>query len=412
VQRTVITKMRQSIELWVTRYVFTGSMLCSIALCLVLALRRSRLYTAMFFCLIGVVCLCWFLIGYLFRKRRSVGWFLTAAVLNLCIVVPELALRTAQFRYGAGIQFGWPRPVHWMSLVPDKDLFWRLPPGAPNVNSMGFPGDEVAVPKPPGVYRMLYLGDSCTQMGYPDIVERLLNSAHAGRPIQFESVTLAIAGYSSYQGRVLANLYGSTLEPDLVVVYFGWNDHWRAYGSIDSERAEQRWSQIMAFVYRKSRIMQAAKKLSKSVGSDSADMAFDEVRVPPDQYKDNLLEIYRVFDRANVPVIYITAPTSHYRLGVPDYLVKERFVPDKQSAVTLHRQYNRIVKNLTRETGAYLLDLEFEFDGSPNLTELFEHDGIHFTPLGLDVVAGRISEFIQTTVLLADENPSTGLPSP
>ncbi len=49
-------------------------------------------------------------------------------------------------------------------------------------------------------------------------------------------MTLALSGYSSHQGRVLAELYGETLEPDLAVIYFGWNDHWRAYQTIDSQK--------------------------------------------------------------------------------------------------------------------------------------------------------------------------------
>ncbi len=79
------------------------------------------------------------------------------------------------------------------------------------------------IPKPPGRARVLFLGDSCTQQGYPRLVELYLTIADEDR--SFEAVTLAVAGYSPYQGRVLAETYGVQMQPDFVVVYFGWNDH-------------------------------------------------------------------------------------------------------------------------------------------------------------------------------------------
>ena len=85
------------------------------------------------------------------------------------------------------------------------------------------------------VFRIIYLGDSCTQQGFPGIIERLLNYFFGTDSLRFECITLAVSGYSSYQGKVMAEMYGGLFEPDLVVVLFGWNDHWQAYHSIDSK---------------------------------------------------------------------------------------------------------------------------------------------------------------------------------
>jgi lysophospholipase L1-like esterase len=316
------------------------------------------------------------------------------------VVVPELALRVVGFRGESGIQFGYPRPENFVALEPDPRLFWKLRPSSPNVNSLGFPGHEIAVPKPRDRYRILFLGDSCTQQGYPDIVEVLLNGSHADKDRRIESITLAVSGYSSHQGRVLAELYGERLEPDLAVVYFGWNDHWQAYQAVDSQRVAPAppspLAKRLAF-FQQSRLVQGLESLSASLGS--ANKPIGDVRVPRAQYQENLLAIQRIFERRRVPVVFISAPTSHYRLGVPDYLVERHFVPDKPFSVAIHRDYNQIVRAVAAGApGSYLLDLEREFESREDLEAIFTRDGIHFTPPGLALVAKRVSEFLEENV--------------
>jgi hypothetical protein len=76
------------------------------------------------------------------------------------VVVPELALRTAEFRYEPGIQIGFPKPRNFLRFDVDPELFWKLPSSRSDVDSLGFIGDEIPVPKPPDTYRILFLGDS------------------------------------------------------------------------------------------------------------------------------------------------------------------------------------------------------------------------------------------------------------
>src|SRR5262249_8163589 len=72
--------------------------------------------------------------------------------------------------------------------------------------------------------RILFLGDSCTNAGpegYPDKVIALL----AARSIPAEPLIAGVGGYSTYQGLdFLRDLL--RYDPDAVVAYFGWNDHW------------------------------------------------------------------------------------------------------------------------------------------------------------------------------------------
>ena len=93
-------------------------------------------------------------VNWLARRGKPYKWILVLALVNLFLVVPELSLRVAQFRYQSGIEFGYPRPDTFVSLVPDRDLFWIYPSDQSDVNSLGFKDQEPVVPKPAGSRRM------------------------------------------------------------------------------------------------------------------------------------------------------------------------------------------------------------------------------------------------------------------
>ncbi|MCZ6594500.1 MAG: GDSL-type esterase/lipase family protein [Bacteroidetes bacterium] len=386
-------------ELIFVRGLLIASLVCSTVLAFGLTASKTK-WAILFLGLILVTPTLWFFATYLHRKQKPVEWLLSIAVLNLFVVVPELALRAVDFRYESGIQWGWPRPSHFLFYEPDGKLFWKLKSSNPNVNSLGFPGKEIIFPKSNNVFRIMFLGDSVTQQGYPELVEHFLNTKSPGNPKKFECIKFAIAGYSSHQGRVLAEMYGIKHKPDLVFVYYGWNDHWQAYGATDSGKRIKTsgnvWSKINSFAYHNIRLLQGLTALRGAFGGQNAPT--DEVRVPEEQYRENLRRIQKIFEIENIPVVFITAPTSHYRLGVPDYLVDMGFVPDKQSAVKRHKEYNQIVKQVAKAGGSFLLDLETEFSSTSDesLRAIFVNDGIHLTGIGVGIVAKRIVDFFET----------------
>jgi lysophospholipase L1-like esterase len=358
--------------------------------------------------LVAIAAILWFLPAYLHRRKKPYEWLIIVAVVNLVIVVPELALRVTGFSYESRAEFRYPRTANYLYFQPDEKLFWKLKPSYSNVNSLGFPGKEVIQPKPAGVFRALFLGDSVTAQGFPTMVEHFLNAVSPDRNKRFETVTLAVVGYSSYQGAVIAEMYGTKMEPDLAVVFFGWNDHWQAFGAIDSERqvrvSHSVWSKLARFAYHNSLLVQVSHFLIDSI--KDADVPPGTQRVPIARYVENLRRIKSALQNDNVPVLLITAPTSHYRLGVPDYLVDKGFVPDKRSAIDLHKSYNQSVRQLAESEGLLLLDLEAEFDAlePETLRMLFLEDGIHLTKTGTALVAKRVSDFIEKYVSLAEKD--------
>jgi lysophospholipase L1-like esterase len=129
--------------------------------------------------------------------------------------------------------------------------------------------------------------------------------------------------------------------------------------------------------------------------------------VPPHEYRENLSRIKDTFAARSIPVIFVTAPTAHYRFGVPDYLIDEGYVRDEGSAIALHRRYNEIVREVATGNRDSVVDLERELEDIPDadIESIFTSDGIHFTSEGAAVVARHIADVIELRVAEAQDAP-------
>lgn len=304
----------------------------------------------------------------------------------------EILLRVVDFRYEPDTEFSYPRPIDFAQVQYDPELFWKLKPGTSAVNAWGFPGDEIVVEKPAGTYRILFFGDSIMEAGYPAEVETCLQEAGVTGA---ETIPLAVRGFSSYQGRILAEKYGRLLNPDLVVVQFGWNDHWLAFGEPDAEKSftpPPAASLGFYWVYDRVRVLQGVSWVWGGLSGQGNDMT-GERRVPPEVYRDNLQEIRAFFEQENIPVVFVTAPSTHKQFGVPDDLIKRRFARDAASLLHDHEMYNAIVRKVA---GEKLMDVAAALDSyaRDDLRRLFQSDGIHPTRAGTEEIATIVCESI------------------
>jgi lysophospholipase L1-like esterase len=114
------------------------------------------------------------------------------------------------------------------------------------INSRGFRTHEFAVPKPPGLVRVVCIGGSTTVAGrtndetYPAHLESMLRARHPGLAI--EVLNLGVSGVTTEHwldgiDRVLA------FEPDVIVQYQGINDiAWRHLPRFASAHPLRRWA--------------------------------------------------------------------------------------------------------------------------------------------------------------------------
>jgi len=106
------------------------------------------------------------------------------------------------------------------------------PHARPDINALGFRDREHAIAKPPGVFRILVLGDSVTN-GYGVEVEemytRRLESLLAERDGErYEVVNFGLPQYSTVQEVTLFRERGAQMRPDLVIVGYVLNDPTRS----------------------------------------------------------------------------------------------------------------------------------------------------------------------------------------
>jgi lysophospholipase L1-like esterase len=281
-------------------------------------------------------------------------------------------------------------------IVADPELLFAFKPnvnwaGFP-INSKGFRTREFSETKQEGVTRFLALGDSCTAQGLPPYSDRLHELLQVSPPggRQWEAFNNGVFGYSSLQGYRQFQRYGRNYQPDVVSIYFGWNDHW-LYGKPDHQRMAVRMHRIPAAFIRALKRKRFYGLLSHLVSNPDLDAQQEAggvgFRVPPDMYTTTLTSlINEIRDIGAVPLL-ITAPRRelHGRQRRVEYANAER-----QGEIE-HDQYVELTRAVAASNNVELLDLANIF-APPQYDELFSKDGIHFREEGLQKIAELLLE--------------------
>lgn len=208
----------------------------------------------------------------------------------------------------------------------DPDLFWRLIPNQtlpPECypffgvisNGQGLREDhEIAIPKPPHEFRILFLGDSCTfgyglehTDGFVDRLEKKLQSeAPCGWTV--ECINAGVPGYSLFQGLRFLETEGLRYQPDLVVVTFGWND----MAMWDNMSDEQHWRLMQALLppagLRRSALCRSLWRLAMSRAPASGAAAAPRPRILPDEFHSLLDRTLAAASLGNTELLMLSWP--------------------------------------------------------------------------------------------------------
>ena len=323
------------------------------------------------------------------KKRRPVLAWGAMVVVSLCLglVAAEAGLRLMGFSfqlYLTEIQVGWPDPVKVrVSFLPDPDLIWvnkdyhyRLLKAARN--------------RP----QVIFSGDSCTDFGlYDKYLAELAAHRRPGQRLVY--LNAGTGGWSSYQGRVQLERDLVELQPKVVTIYFGWNDHWASFGVEDKNIHKVALSSSVSL--RNLRTIQLASKL---LARKEARLGVNRVAI--DDYQANLERMVEVCLSKGITPVLITAPSSHQKGREPEYL-KQRFLRDLSELVPLHQAYLEKVRLVASENpGAVLCDLARRFAGHPQerlSRVLFKGDGVHPTPAGDRLIAAYLYDCFEAAGL-------------
>jgi len=264
-------------------------------------------------------------------------------------------------------------------LVPDPHLFWRMQPGLnprfERIANIVHP--DRPVPPRKDRSRILILGDSCSRVAgsdypYSVYLQRLLGREH------WEVLNASVPGYTSHQGRRWLDLQLLETEPDVAVIYFGWNDHWRTTGRTDREyEASRRWWYPRILTLLRGRPEVAP------------------FRVPLSDYRDNLEWMVAQLTARGSRVLLVLAPYRFTEEGRRRYVQDHYLVPgDDPEAI--HREYLDVVRGFAGREGVALLGADSLFTGHGETPPLLRQDGIHFTGTGHRVLAALLEEMLRT----------------
>jgi len=323
-------------------------------------------------------------------RRLAINLALLLATLVLLLGIFEVTLRLTGFSfvlYPEEIEFGMPDPVVLETgFRPDRDLFWVTPDYAEKLERLRR--------EPPAI---VFMGDSCTQFGrYPEMLVELLAER---RGLEVEGGNLGVAGWSSHQGRRQLERDVLSLEPEVVTIYYGWNDHWIGFGIEDKNVARvgaissSRWGRF-----------RLAQLVSKAILAWATRETAWPNRVSLEDFRANLRTMAEAAVEEGVRPVLITAALSHVEGEEPAYLT-ERWLRERSELVPLHRSYVEAVREIAGDVrGAVLCDAAAELGELPReeLETLFLADGIHLTPAGDRRLAELLFSCFEDAGLLAE----------
>jgi lysophospholipase L1-like esterase len=271
-----------------------------------------------------------------------------------------------------------------------KNAVWEPIPGVKGFNEDRFVGPRISVERTPTTIRIAAVGDSCTQFGDPpySAVLRDLLADRLNKPV--EVLNAGVAGYSTEQGRRRLECDVMPYRPDVVLLYFGWNDHWILDRFTDAEVAAENSRQWAWLDYAGwSRVVQLGLCVAHTVHERHAWELVHKprvLRVPPEQYRQNLEKMIGISRRVRAKPILITAPTDMTgQTPVTDF-TNLLYLEDTEyeTPKALHDAYVNFTRDVAQKTGCRLADAEQLFKAKSGL---IMRDHIHLTQSGIELMA-------------------------
>jgi lysophospholipase L1-like esterase len=212
-----------------------------------------------------------------------------------------------------------------------------------------------------------------------------------GRTGGVEVINAGVPGYSSSQGLEWLRTELLDYDPELVIVYFGWNDHWIARPAPDDRYMKSLERSPL-------RLARLAGAAARTVSGGEKGGGGKSLRVPIERYRDNLREIDRLARARGAKCLFLTAPAV-YGEETREELIAAGHIDETTDYESLHRRYNDVVRAMADE-GAAVLDLAAAFEQSDDPASLMRDDGIHLDDAGIGFVAAALRDCIETNGLL------------
>ncbi len=330
----------------------------------------------------------------------------------------------------------------WRLMTYDPVLYWRgrpfgrLPGTNEFLNERGFRGSDFRDAKPPGIARVVCMGDSATfglvnhggfRITYtPTYSSELQDVLNTDIHQKVQVINAGIIGYSTSEGLRLLKHEVRHWGPDLITIRYGVNDHLRKSNDyrpdFESHNPIVRWGTDQLLDLRTYQLLTRIKNSQQTntvaaaapVGAattpglaakpkqPAAPVTKFEVRVPLPNFEYNLRRLVTVGRAAGAQVVLITAPLAPpFPEIISDKVTLAALgYPTYDALLAEHRRYEDVVRKVAVDLDAPLVDGSRDLVAR-GLEQFFTHHDIgHPNGDGHIAIAQGIAALIKSKHLL------------
>lgn len=279
-----------------------------------------------------------------------------------------------------------------------------------SINSLGFRGEEFAIKKSPGEFRIICLGGSTTfgvqddKHNYPYVLQELCRKYFKNRGI--EVINAGVPAYSSAENLINLEFRLLDLKPDMIIINQGINDagirtfpetfgfqndysHYRTYLTMQrqgkADRILKKTSYLYAFLASfisrekndfgyyirrhkpKEGIIKSPWNITGAVGKPADTSA---------PFRRNTEIMIKLLKSLDIKILLTTEPHFSKRVEKTD-----------RNWNMYIGQHNDIIRKISAKYGIPLADIDRSMSGN---IDYFIHDGIHLTDYGAETKAGDV----------------------
>jgi len=323
------------------------------------------------------------------------------------LLMAEGILRWREDLWKHAVLFG--TGFRWLEYHPV--LGWQNMPGYREgditIDSLSFRGGDTSVRKPPDTVRIICAGDSRTfgiwqdsrgvrfDNAYPPMLQR---AAEGGGTTRLEVINAGVIGYSSAHGLRQFQMRLLTLDPDVLVVSFGVNDHAFSWNpALRSLEPRRPWERDLLYRVGDLRIVQFGLRLHQSFAPHA--LPFSVRWVDPDEYEYTLRRFAEVSRQHGVRLVFLIQALRPVEQGDSLPLSSDQPRQDPYAVVgardlaDLHRlagEYAAVVRRVAADTGTPVADAAAAFAARRGELLFGAYDVIHPNPRGAAVIARTV----------------------
>jgi lysophospholipase L1-like esterase len=297
--------------------------------------------------------------------------------------------------------------------IDDEELGYRLNPAMDGINERSVVHGKIAVPKPPGLYRVLYLGDSVAAASRAKPRENFVSFTRDFLETQgdYEVINAAVPGYTSYQEVLFYKRYLADTNSDLVVWVYCLNDNHRFLHRLDQKRGMLLTEEVKAslqvhshwwdYIVRRSYFLTSIRVRLRSLKkqSESARHAFEweDSIVFNNAWKDETWPSYENDLRTLKQLV--ESHGGKLAIIIVPYEPQILHRNDKEHAEYVLKPQHKLIE-LCGKYQVPCLDLYQAFCVEYSQKRALYLDKVHLNPAGHRIVADQIDQFLMAEGLV------------